>query len=127
MKRIVILCFVFISVLLTGCREKTFTVQYTIGCMGYHTSPNSDWAGFEEYISSKADYNKIVSYTVESFDESDLLAAEYFNTELAKIDNEKACSFIGEADFLTYGIARTTQDGNAIVVKSVTFTANGVE
>ncbi len=126
MKRILTLCLIFTAVLLTGCKKETITTTYTIGCIGYNTSSASDWTGFEEYMSSVTTYNQLVSFINTSLAENDTEAAEFFNAEVAKVNTATACSFIGNEDYLVYGIARQAADGEITTIQSVTFTSNGI-
>ncbi|MCQ2277174.1 MAG: hypothetical protein MJZ87_09565 [Bacteroidales bacterium] len=127
MKKILTFCVITVAILLSSCKDKTITTDYTIGCIGYYSvDPASDWVGFEEYMQSVADYNMVVHFTNKTLAENDAQALAYFDEQSGKVNYVQACSFIHGVDELSYGIARYNEIGDISILKSVTFTANGV-
>ena len=75
MKKILTFCVITVAILLSSCKDKTITTDYTIGCIGYYSvDPASDWVGFEEYMQSVADYNMVVHFTNKTLAENDAQA-----------------------------------------------------
>lgn len=128
MKKIFSICLIICTLILCGCKEAQVTTYYTIGCLEFSTSTiGSDWAGFERYMKSVAAYNTNVSFTNKTAEENDDAATKYFTEQVAKINPDSARAYIGNSDYLIYGIAKNlNEESQYYILKAVKFTSGGM-
>lgn len=125
MKKIFSTCLVLCVILLTGCKPETITTIYSIGCLDFNVSANSDVNGFTEYMKSVVNYNNTLQFNSSSIEENDVQARDYFNEQVAKINADTACSYLYGSEFIEYGIKRSDDETTKIIGK-ITFSGNGV-
>jgi hypothetical protein len=126
MRKVVYAFVVCLTLVLGACKNKV-TTDYTIGCLGYQIGSleGSDWTAIENYFKSTVEFNKIVSFESNSLSQNDALARDYFDTEMAKVDQEYVCSLLKESDYYVYGIATLNAGGEYRIVKAVKFMNSG--
>ncbi len=128
MRKVLTICLLLSVIFLSGCKKESVTSYYSIGCVGYVSGTgDSDWEGFKDYMSSIVAYNVIIDFTGESVDENDGKAASFYNEQVSKIDTDKACSYVKGNDKIQYGIVKKNAQDESVLLKSITFTAHGVE
>lgn len=129
MKKIVFVAIAVVALCLGGCKDKTITTQYTIGCLGYQYNPedeNNNWENIQSYFKSQVDYNKIVEFESTSVSENDAQAIKYFDEQMAKIDTAYVCGMISGSDYFIYGIATLYASGAYRFVKAIKFQRDGI-
>ncbi|MCQ2284398.1 MAG: hypothetical protein MJZ57_05805 [Bacteroidales bacterium] len=126
MKRALTFCLIISALLLIGCKDKTITSFYSIGCLDFYGEPNSDWAGFEHYMDSLTNYNVVVSFTNKSQELNDSQAMAYFDNEFAKIKEEEVCAFLVPGSYVVYGIGNSADSLHFNIVKAVRIGAEGI-
>ncbi len=127
MKKIVFAVVVCLSIVFSGCKDKTVTTTYTIGCLGYQTGAmsGSDWETLQSYFSSQVMYNKTITFENKTLAENDSEAEQLYNAQVAKLDKDYVCSLIADPDFFIYGIAKKVEDGSYRYIGAIKFTESG--
>lgn len=127
MKKVVFAVVVCLSLVLGACKHETVTTKYTIGCLGYQygSLEEPNWQAIESYFSENVDFNKIVEFEGESLAENDVQAKNYYNEQIAKIDQAYVCSLLEGSDFYIYGIATMGADSSYRNVAAMKFTTSG--
>lgn len=129
MKNIVFFAIILLTFCLGGCKDKTVTTQYTIGCLGfeYGELSGSDLTEIESYLESHVEYNKLVSFEGLSLAENDAQARKLYYEQMEKVDVEHVCSLLNETDYFIYGIATLNASGDYRFVKATRFRSSGAE
>ncbi len=118
-----VLCAIFIS----GCQDKQVTNHYSIGCLAYSGNMQySNWNAFEEYISTQAEYNTIISFTSNTKEENDKKAIAYFDEQVSHLDTDSLCTFIAFGDYIVYGVGYSIDEESFYILKGLTFGNGGV-
>lgn len=127
MKKIVFAVVVCLSIVFAGCKDKTVSTTYTIGCLEYQNGSleGSDWETLQSYFSSQVMYNKTVTFENKTLAENDNEAKQLFNAQVAKLDKDYVCSLITDPDYFVYGIAKKVEDGSYRYIGTIKFTASG--
>lgn len=119
MKKLLTFCLIILTLGFTGCRPKSFTSYYSIGCLGYSGFMNSDWVGFQHYMDSLTTYNTMVSFSNPTLEDNNTQAINFFDGELAKIKESEVCTFIANGDCVIYGIGSSIDSTNFDILKAV--------
>ena len=129
MKKVIIVAMTLLAFCFGGCKEKTVSTQYTIGCLEHVTSGDSEsqWEELVSYFQSHVVYNDLVTFEGISLAENDAQARQYFDEQIAKIDKAYICSLISSTDYFVYGIATMNASGTYRYVKAMKFWAEGTE
>ena len=129
MKKIILFAIVGATLLFGGCRHETFTIEYSIGCMGYQSGSiqgsELEWNKLVDYFNTHVDYNKNVTCEGESIAEADAKARQYCDEQLQKIDTAYVCSLLHSTDYFDYGINTQTANGSYRYIKVMRFEENG--
>jgi len=127
MKKIVFVVVVCLSVVLCACKQEPVITKYTIGCLEFQrgSAEGSNWKAIENYFAENVDFNKRVEFEGASLSENDAQARNYYNEQIAKIDQEQVCSMLKEPDYYVYGIATVNADGTYRYIAAMKFTASG--
>ena len=127
MKKYVFAVVVCLSLVLAGCKDKTVTTTYTIGCLEFQhgSAQGSDWETLQSYFSSQVTYNKTVTFENKSLAENDNEALQLYNEQVAKLDKDSVCSLLAAPDFFVYGIAKINEDDTYKNLGAIKFTEQG--
>lgn len=127
MKKFAFFAIVCATLMLGSCRHETFTIDYSIGCIGYQygSIQGSDWEELQTYFETHVDYNKTVSFEGKSMAEADAKARQYCDEQIKKIDADYVCSLLHGTDYFDYGIATINAGGDYRYIKVVRFKEYG--
>ena len=129
MKKIVLFAIVCATLLFGGCKHETFTIDYSIGCMGYQSGSiqgtELEWNELVDYFETHVDYNKNVTFEGKSIAEADAKARDYYNEQLKKIDATYVCSLLHGNDHFDYGIKTLNANESDRYIKVMRFEENG--
>lgn len=127
MKRIVSFCLIICALIVVGCKDKSITSFYSIGCMDFSGELTSDWTGFQHYMDSLTVYNENVSFTNKTIEENEQQAKAFFDEQYNKIKADEACAFIAPGDCVVYGIGSSIDSVSFDVLKGVRIYADRIE
>jgi len=125
MKKVLSICLIICAILATGCKNKNVTTIYSIGCLDFTISAETDVAGFQDYMKSVVDYNSTLQFSGQTIEENDVKAKTYFREQVAKVNTETACSYIHGNEYIVYGISRNDEETSK-TIDQVKYTGNGV-
>jgi len=127
MKKVLFAIVVCLSMVLTGCKDKTISTTYTIGCLEYQygSVQGSEWNALQTYFENNVTYNKIVTFENKTLSENDAEAVQLYRGQVAKLDKEYVCSLLSDTDFFVYGIAKRNADGTYTRLGAIRFSENG--
>ncbi len=127
MKKIILFAIACATLILGSCRHETFTIDYSIGCVGYQygTIQGSEWEDLQSYFETHVDYNKTVSFEGKSLAEADMKARQYCDEQIKKIDADYVCSLLHGEDYFDYGIATINAGGDYRYIKTIRFKEYG--
>ena len=129
MKKIALFAIVCATLLFSGCHHETFTIDYSIGCVGYQfgSIQGSDEERNEliNYFETNEEFNKIITFEGKSLAEADAKARQYFDEQLKKINTAYVCSLLHNPDYYDFGITTRTATGNSRDIKVIRFEESG--